>query len=47
MLRPLHFYGKTTLLPAQLSVDMDLAVVVQKLGPQMPSDGSIGRKKYY
>ena len=47
MLRPLHFYGKKTLFPAQLSVDMDLAVVVQKLGPQMPSDGLTGRKKHY
>lgn len=25
---------------------MDLAVVVQKLGPQMLTDGSTGRKKY-
>lgn len=31
MLRPLSFYRKKTLFPAQLSVDMDLAVVVQKL----------------
>lgn len=47
MLRPLNFSRKKTLFPAQLSVDMDLAVVVQKLGPQMPTDGSTERKKYY
>ena len=45
MLKPLNFCRKKTLFPDQLSIEMDLVLVLQKLCPQMPRESSAEREK--